>query len=94
MERFNGLAGIALILGIAVLLSNNRKAINLRLVFSGLALQLALAAFILKTAIGQMLFSWVGAKIKDLLAIADKGGEFVFGGLMRTDLSFAIAGRP
>ena len=49
MERFTGLIGVVLLLGIAVAMSNNRKAINLRLVFSGLALQLGLALFILKT---------------------------------------------
>ena len=37
MERFTGIIGILLIFGIALLLSNNRKAINLRLIFSGLA---------------------------------------------------------
>jgi len=92
MERFTGLFGIALILGIAVLISNNRKAINLRLVFSGLGLQLLLALFILKTNIGQLVFGWVGHKIEGLLKMADKGGEFVFGGLMRPDLLHPIFG--
>ena len=41
MERFTGFIGILLILGIAFLASNNRKAINYRLVFSGLFLQVA-----------------------------------------------------
>jgi CNT family concentrative nucleoside transporter len=47
MERFTGLIGIALILGLAFALSNNRRAINYRLVGSGLAIQLTLAVFIL-----------------------------------------------
>lgn len=92
MERFTGLIGIALILGIAYALSNNRKAINYRLVFSGLALQLFLAVFILKTPVGQSIFGWAGDKIKRLLELADKGGEFVFGGLMRPDLLHPIFG--
>lgn len=92
MERFTGLIGIALILGIAYLLSNNRKAINARLVVSGLALQLALAVFVLKTSIGQNSFQYLGDKIKRLLEMADKGGEFVFGGLMRPDLLHPIFG--
>lgn len=92
MERFTGLIGIVLILGIAYLLSNNRKAINLRLVISGLALQLALAVFVLKTSIGQNSFQYLGDKIKRLLEMADKGGEFVFGGLMRPDLLHPIFG--
>jgi len=92
MERFTGLIGVALILGIALLLSNNRKAINLRLVFSGLGLQLALAIFVLKTDVGQNVFAWTGDRIKRLLEMADKGGEFVFGGLMRPELLHPIFG--
>jgi CNT family concentrative nucleoside transporter len=92
MERFTGLIGVALILGIAYAVSNNRKAINLRLVLSGLALQLALAVFVLKTTVGQVSFQYVGDKIKRLLEMADKGGEFVFGGLMRPDLLHPIFG--
>ena len=48
MDRFTGIIGYVLILGIAYALSNNRKAINWRLVASGLALQLGLALFILQ----------------------------------------------
>ncbi|HMW74925.1 MAG TPA: Na+ dependent nucleoside transporter N-terminal domain-containing protein, partial [Saprospiraceae bacterium] len=57
MERFIGLIGIVLILGIAFLMSNNRKRINYRLVLSGLALQLGLALFILKVPIGKTIFA-------------------------------------
>lgn len=92
MERFSGLIGVALILGIAFAMSNNRKAINYRLVLSGLGLQLTLALFVLKTSIGQNTFQYVGDKIKRLLEMADKGGEFVFGGLMRPDLLHPIFG--
>jgi CNT family concentrative nucleoside transporter len=92
MERFSGLIGIVLILGLAFLVSNNRKAINYRLVLSGLGLQLVLALFILKTSIGQNIFAWIGNAIKRLLEMADKGGEFVFGGLMRPDLLKPIFG--
>jgi CNT family concentrative nucleoside transporter len=92
MERFTGVFGIILILAIAFLFSNNRKAINYRLVFSGLGLQLLLALFILKTSPGQNLFAWVGHKIEQLLQLADKGGEFVFGGLIKPELLKPIFG--
>ncbi|HWB62774.1 MAG TPA: nucleoside transporter C-terminal domain-containing protein [Chitinophagales bacterium] len=92
MERFTGLIGVVLILGIAYLMSNNRKAIKLRLVVSGLAIQLGLAIFILRTETGQVTFNWVGGKIQRLLEMADKGGEFVFGGLVRPDLLHPIFG--
>ncbi|MCE2787825.1 MAG: NupC/NupG family nucleoside CNT transporter [Bacteroidota bacterium] len=92
MERFSGLLGIALILGLAFVLSNNRKAINYRVVVSGLLLQLLLALFILKTAFGSFVFAWVGERIKQLLEMADRGGEFVFGGLMKPELLKPIFG--
>lgn len=92
MDRFSGIIGIVLILALAFLLSNNRKAINYRLVFSGLGLQVVLALFILKTSIGQHLFSWVGKRIEQLLQMAEKGGEFVFGGLVKPELLKPIFG--
>ncbi|GAB1449430.1 NupC/NupG family nucleoside CNT transporter [Bacteroidota bacterium] len=92
MERFTGIIGIALILGLAFLFSNNRKAINYRVVVSGLLLQLGLALFILKTQIGQHVFGWVGKKIEQLLMLADEGGSFVFGGLIKPELLKPIFG--
>jgi CNT family concentrative nucleoside transporter len=86
MERFTGLIGIALILGIAYAMSNNRKAINYRTVGVGLALQFGLAVFILRTETGQTFFQWLGAKVQKLLSFSDKGAEFVFGTLVSPDL--------
>ena len=67
MEKFTGIIGVVVILGLAFLVSNNRKAINYRLVFSGLGIQLALALFILKTSIGQNIFASLGNFIKKIL---------------------------
>ena len=92
MERFTGLIGVVVILGLAFLVSKNRKAIDYRLVVSGLAIQLVLALFILKTSIGQQLFAGLGHSIERLLQMADKGGEFVFGGLVRPDLLKPLLG--
>lgn len=86
MERFTGLLGIVLILGLAYLLSNNRKAINYRTVGVGFALQVVLAIFILKTEIGQTVFQWLGDSINTLLGQADKGATFVFGSLVNREL--------
>lgn len=86
MERFTGLLGIVLILGVAFLMSNNRKAINYRTVGVGLLMQVLLAVFILKTDVGQNLFQWLGDAINTLLGQADKGAQFVFGSLVNRDL--------
>jgi CNT family concentrative nucleoside transporter len=83
MSRFTGVIGIVIILGLAYLWSNNRKAINLRLVITGLLLQLGLAIFILKIPIGQDIFYWLGKAINKLLDFSQEGGYFVFGDLTK-----------
>jgi concentrative nucleoside transporter, CNT family len=86
MDRFIGVLGYFIILGIAYLMSNNRKAINWNLVLRGLAVQLVLAIFILKVPIGQVIFSQIGAGITKLLDFSNAGADFVFGGLVNREL--------
>jgi CNT family concentrative nucleoside transporter len=74
-----GFLGIALILGVAFLLSNNRKAINYRTVGMGLLLQALLAVFILKTPVGKRIFEWLGNAVTKVLNFSDEGARFVFG---------------
>jgi CNT family concentrative nucleoside transporter len=81
MERLLSLLGLLVFLGIAWALSTNRKAIRLRTILWGLGLQFALALFVLKTPIGQLLFTWVGEKITRVLNLSFVGSEFVFGAL-------------
>ena len=81
MHRLVGFLGIAAILGIAFLMSNNRKAINYRVVYWGLGLQLAFAIFILATPIGKPVFMFLDGAINKLLSFSDAGAEFLFGSL-------------
>ena len=74
-----GILGIVLILSIAYLLSNNRKAINYRSVGMGLLLQALLAVFILKTPVGKKIFEWLGHAVTKVLNFSDEGARFVFG---------------
>jgi concentrative nucleoside transporter, CNT family len=90
-EQCQGLLGIASIFGLAYALSNNRKAINLRLIVSGFILQIILAVFILKTDIGQQIFRTIGDGITSLLHFSDEGAKFVFGPLA-TDRLAALVG--
>lgn len=83
MARFTGLIGIGVILLLAYLWSNNRKAINKRVVITGLLLQLALAVFILKVPIGQKIFYWMGQAINKLLDFSQEGALFIFGDLTK-----------
>lgn len=92
MGRFTGLIGIGLILGIAFLMSNNRKKINYRLVLSGLGIQLVLAVFILKIPVGKRIFAWLGAKVTTILDMAQSGASFVFGPLVDHSLLTQVFG--
>jgi concentrative nucleoside transporter, CNT family len=82
MERFTGLLGMVLIIGIAFLLSNNRKAINYRTVGTGLLLQVLLAVFILKTTIGKVIFTTIGHYVEKVIAFSQEGAAFIFGPLV------------
>jgi CNT family concentrative nucleoside transporter len=75
------LFGAVVILGIAVLCSNNRRAINWTTVAWGLSLQVVFALIVLKTSIGQRVFSTLGDGINKLLGFAGVGSAFVFGPL-------------
>ncbi len=81
MERFQGLAGIVLILGIAFLFSNNRSRINYRLVFSGIALQILIAVLVFKVTPVANFFQWLGHGMQLIEGFAFKGSSFVYGGI-------------
>ena len=80
MERWIGLLGLAVIIGLAWLIGDRNRKINYRVVIGGLLLQFALAAFILKTSAGVGIFQWIGDFFTAILSFADAGSEFVFGG--------------
>jgi len=75
------LFGALVILGIAVAFSTNRRAINWTTVAWGLSLQVVFAMLVLKTPIGQQVFSRLGDAITKLLGFAGVGASFVFGPL-------------
>jgi concentrative nucleoside transporter, CNT family len=87
-----GIIGIFSILGIAWIFSSDRKAINYRLVASGLALQFALAVFILKTDTGKYIFGKIGSAITKVLDYASVGGRFVFGAIAKPELMGKVFG--
>ena len=81
MQRFQGLIGIALILGLAFLFSNNRKKINRRLVLTGMMLQIIIALLIFRvTAVG-VFFQWLGHGMERLESFAKQGASFVYAGI-------------
>lgn len=82
MERFTGLIGIVLILAIAFLCSNNKKRINIRLIISGITLQVAIALLILKVEQVQRFFALMGRGMQKIEGFAKEGAAFVYGGII------------
>jgi CNT family concentrative nucleoside transporter len=78
MERLIGIAGILVLLSIALAMSNNRKAISWQLVAWGLGIQILFAVIILKTPIGVPFFGAIDIGIKNLLSFSDAGSDFLF----------------
>ena len=91
MGRFQGLVGIALILGIIILFSRHRHAIKWRTLGVGLALQAGVALLILKWEAGYAALKWVSDLIQKLISFTNEGVMFVFGGLVSEDNGFVFA---
>jgi concentrative nucleoside transporter, CNT family len=90
MGRLTGLIGIALIVGLGVALSRDRKAIRWSVVAWGLGLQLTFALFVLRVPAGQDLFGALGRGVTTLLAFSYAGSEFVFGELGKQHSSLGV----
>lgn len=84
--------GMAVILGIAVLLSTNRRAINLRVVGAAFALQAGVAAFVLYLPFGKQLIQSLSDAVWTVIGYSGAGIRMVFGQLATDyeNLSFAI----
>lgn len=91
IDIIRGLIGVLFILGLAFILSKDRKAINWKLVVYGIGIQFVLAVFILK---GQQLsaffsplgypslfFKWVSSFFVLVLNYTTEGSQFIFGNL-------------
>jgi concentrative nucleoside transporter, CNT family len=96
MEVLKSLIGIVLILGVAWLLSSDRKAIRLRVVGAAFALQAGFAALVLYTPWGNRALKGISDGVSALLGYAGKGTEFLFGALAADPLgqNFAIQALP
>ncbi len=74
-----GVIGLVVLLGIAYLFSVDRKNINWRIVGSGVALQIVFALIVLKTGVGQTVFSFLAAVFAGILNFTYAGTAFIFG---------------
>jgi CNT family concentrative nucleoside transporter len=96
-----GLMGMIFLVGLCYLLSNNRKAINWKLVTMGIVAQLCFAIGVLsqgKYNFFRIFIQWISDKFVEVINLAHKGIEFMFGNLADTTGSwgytFAIQALP
>ena len=79
-----GLFGLAMLLGIAFLFSNNKRAVDWKLVGTGVALQIVFAAAVLKLPLGRDVFNAIAGGFVKLMSYVNEGSNFIFGSLMDT----------
>lgn len=79
-----GLFGLAVLIGIAWLFSNNKKAVDWRLVATGVSLQIGFAALVLLVPGARNVFQAMGDGFVAILAFVGEGSKFIFGSLMDT----------
>ena len=80
--HLQGMIGMILLLGIAFILSNNRRQINYRIIVWGLSLQFIFGILILKTPLGKPLFGFFDKVITKLISFSDAGSDFLFKSLV------------
>lgn len=94
---FQGLLGIVVFVGVAVLFSENRRAIPWRVVGTGLVLQFVLAALVLHVPPVRMAVEAVGLVFVQLLGFTSEGTRFLFGSLLdeqKHGMVFALSVLP
>lgn len=82
MPKLISFVGLLTMIGIAFLCSSDKKNINWKTVISGVALQLVLGLFILKTDLGRSIFEGARTIFTGLLNYTNEGSRFIFGDLV------------
>ena len=87
-----GLFGLAVLVGIGWLFSANKRAVDWKLVGTGVLLQIALATVVLKVPYGSDVFNTIASGFVKLLGFVNVGSDFIFGSFMDTSkFGFVIA---
>ncbi|MBN4995755.1 NupC/NupG family nucleoside CNT transporter [Stenotrophomonas maltophilia] len=77
-----GLFGLAVLIGITWLFSNNKRAVDWKLVATGITLQIAFAALVILVPGGRDVFDALGHGFVKVLSFVNEGSKFIFGSLM------------
>ncbi|MBT1445142.1 NupC/NupG family nucleoside CNT transporter [Shewanella sp. JM162201] len=88
MEILISLIGMLSLIALAVLLSENRRAIRLRTVLGALAFQIAFGAFVMYVPAGQVVLDAASKGVMHVINYGNEGLGFVFGDLARFGMGF------
>ena len=91
-SRMIGILGVMTTLGLALLMSTNRRRVRWPLVAMGTGLQIVFAILVLKTAIGEAMFRLATDAVNKLLSFNIEGSRFVFGNLVDNAVPVANSG--
>ncbi len=84
--------GMAALLGLAVLLSKNRRAINIRTVGGAFSIQFLFGAFVLYTSVGKNTLNAITTGVQSVIDFGNDGINFLFGGLASNEgIGFVFA---
>lgn len=85
---WQSMAGMVAFAGIAWLLSENKRRVNVKLVLAGIALQVALAAILIHLPLSREIFVLLNRMVLSLQEASAAGSSFVFGYLGGDELPF------
>ena len=88
MSQYQGIIGLICLIAIAWLISENRRSVRWQVPLAGLALQLIIAALMLKLPQSRAVFSVMNDGVVALQAATEAGSSFVFGYLGGGPLPF------
>lgn len=80
--RLVSLLGVIVILGLAFLLSDNKKKINYKMVATGIVAEIVLILAILKIPVVEAFFQGIGYGVNKLFEFTNEGTKFLFGNLL------------
>ncbi|MEB6550940.1 NupC/NupG family nucleoside CNT transporter [Heyndrickxia sporothermodurans] len=81
MKYIISIIGLLIVIGLALLASNNRKKVNYKPIILMVVIQIVLAALLLNTKFGLVLIKAIAEIFTKLLEYAGEGISFVFGGI-------------
>ena len=91
MGTFISVLGMFALIGLAVALSNNRKAIRLRTVLGAFLVQLFFGAFVFYTEFGKQVLLSISGAVQQVIDYGNDGISFIFGDLNSDAIGFVFA---